>query len=86
MDATIAEDNAILERQQAGLASPLARPSRLSHLEVMLGAFGRWIAERVLEDNGTGAAAPRHEVKTLKKLNILLKYKDNITIICLMDC
>ena len=62
MDATIAEDNAILERQQAGLASPLARPGRLSHLEVMVGAFGRWIAERILEDNGTGAAPPRPDV------------------------
>ena len=42
------EDIVILERQQRALDSPLARAGRLSYMEANVGAFGRWIAERVI--------------------------------------
>ncbi len=46
-DTAIAEDMAILARQQQGLTSPLARAGRFSHLEGIVPMFGRWVAERV---------------------------------------
>lgn len=48
LDVAIAEDIAVLEQQQAGLASPLARPGRFSHLEPNVARFERWLAERSL--------------------------------------
>jgi hypothetical protein len=39
-----------LERQQAGLDSPLARPGRFSHLEPNVARFERWLAERCLAE------------------------------------
>lgn len=49
-DAGIVEDNAILERQQAGLTSPLARAGRLSPLEPIVGLFAQWVLDGVLDD------------------------------------
>ena len=46
----IAEDIAVLEQQQAGLASPLARPGRFSHMEPNVAHFERWLAERCLAE------------------------------------
>ena len=46
LDVAIAEDIEVLERQQAGLDSPLARPGRFSDLEPNVATFERWIAER----------------------------------------
>ena len=51
-DTGLAEDIAVVERQQRGLSSPFARSGRLSHLEELIGAFGRWIVETVAEDDG----------------------------------
>jgi len=48
LDVAIAEDIAILVRQQAGLASPLARPGRFSRLEPNVARFERWLAERIV--------------------------------------
>lgn len=48
LDAAIAEDIAVLERQQAGLASPLARPGRFSRLEPNVARFERWLAGRIV--------------------------------------
>jgi phenylpropionate dioxygenase-like ring-hydroxylating dioxygenase large terminal subunit len=50
LDVAIAEDIAVLERQQAGLDSPLARPGRFSHLEPNVARFERWLAERCLAE------------------------------------
>jgi phenylpropionate dioxygenase-like ring-hydroxylating dioxygenase large terminal subunit len=54
LDVAIAEDIKVLELQQAGLDSPLARPGRFSHLEPNVAAFGRWIAERCAKTAGAG--------------------------------
>jgi phenylpropionate dioxygenase-like ring-hydroxylating dioxygenase large terminal subunit len=48
LDVAIAENIAVLEQQQAGLASPLARPGRFSDLEPNVARFERWLAERCL--------------------------------------
>ncbi len=48
LDVAIAEDIAVLVRQQAGLASPLARPGRFSRLEPNVARFERWLAERIV--------------------------------------
>ena len=53
-DRAIEEDNAVLERQQRGLASPLSRAGRLSHLEAVVGIFGKWIVERVIGADSQG--------------------------------
>ncbi len=50
LDVAIAEDIAVLEQQQAGLASPLARPGRFSRLEPNVARFERWLAERCLAE------------------------------------
>jgi phenylpropionate dioxygenase-like ring-hydroxylating dioxygenase large terminal subunit len=47
-DLGIAEDNAVLERQQKSISSPLARPGRYSHLEEMLPCFASWLLRQVL--------------------------------------
>ena len=47
VDVAIAEDIKVLELQQAGLASPLARSGPFSRLEPNVGAFEAWLAERV---------------------------------------
>ena len=47
VDVAIAEDIEVLELQQAGLASPLARPGPFCRLEPNVGAFEAWLAERV---------------------------------------
>ena len=50
LDVAIAEDIAVLEQQQQGLASPFARPGRFSHLEPNVARFERWLAERCLAE------------------------------------
>lgn len=47
LDVAIAEDIAVLELQQAGLDSPLARAGRFSWLEPNVAAFGAWFARRL---------------------------------------
>jgi phenylpropionate dioxygenase-like ring-hydroxylating dioxygenase large terminal subunit len=47
VDVAIAEDIAVLELQQAGLTSPLARSGPFCRLEPNVGAFEAWLAERV---------------------------------------
>ena len=51
----ILEDNRTTERQQKGLASPLARPGRYSWLETGVAHFNRWIAERMADDTRVAA-------------------------------
>ena len=51
LDVAIAEDIAVLELQQQGLASPFARPGRFSHLEPNVARFERWLAERCMAEN-----------------------------------
>ncbi len=46
-DTALVEDVAILEAQQRGVSSPLARPGRVSHLESAVGHFEAWLADRV---------------------------------------
>ncbi|MDH3466370.1 MAG: aromatic ring-hydroxylating dioxygenase subunit alpha [Gammaproteobacteria bacterium] len=46
-DMALDEDIAILEKQQLGVGSPLARPGRISHLESAVGYFETWLAARV---------------------------------------
>lgn len=48
VDVAIAEDIDVLERQQVGLASPLARAGRLAPLEPCVGLFAKWLAEKVI--------------------------------------
>ncbi len=43
-DIALQEDIDVLERQQLGMAAPLARPGRYSYLESAVGHFERWIA------------------------------------------
>jgi phenylpropionate dioxygenase-like ring-hydroxylating dioxygenase large terminal subunit len=50
LDVAIAEDIAVLELQQAGLTSPLARSGRFSDLEPNVARFERWLAGRCLAD------------------------------------
>ena len=49
LDVGIAEDIPVLEKQQAGLTSPLARQGRFSSLEPSVGNFACWYAERMRE-------------------------------------
>ena len=48
VDAALAEDLPFLERQQAGLVSPFARPGRFGALEPSVGKFAWWYAQRML--------------------------------------
>ncbi len=48
-DTALAEDIPMLERQQAGLTSPLARQGRFSYLEPSVAAFAFWYAQKLLE-------------------------------------
>lgn len=56
-DMAIAEDAAILEAQQQGLSSPLARPGRFSYLEEIVPMFDRWVAARIGPPAGPKIAA-----------------------------
>ena len=47
MDEALAEDIAVLERQQLGMASPFARAGRWSDLEHGAAAFAAWYAKRL---------------------------------------
>ena len=47
MDEALAEDIAVLERQQRGMDSPFALPGRWSDLEHGAAAFAAWYAERL---------------------------------------
>ena len=47
MDEALAEDVAVLERQQIGMQSPFARAGRWSDLERGAAAFGAWYARRL---------------------------------------
>ena len=47
-DISIPEDNGISELQQRGLASPFAKPGRLSHAEPLVHTFGNWVLDHVL--------------------------------------
>jgi len=49
MDEALAEDIAVLERQQLGMASPFARPGRWSDLEQGAAAFASWYARRLVQ-------------------------------------
>jgi Ring hydroxylating alpha subunit (catalytic domain) len=51
LDVAIAEDIAVLERQQAGLTSPLARSGRFSRLEPNVAHFERWLAGRCFAEH-----------------------------------
>lgn len=48
LDRTADEDLAIVVEQQAGLASPLARAGRVSHLEAICHAQRNWLLDRIL--------------------------------------
>ena len=48
-DTSLPEDNAISERQQAGLASSLSRPGRLSSREPVVHDIANWVLDRVLD-------------------------------------
>lgn len=48
LDRTAGEDLAIVVEQQAGLASPLARAGRVSHLEAICHAHRNWLLDRVI--------------------------------------
>ena len=48
-DMSIPEDNAISERQQAGLSSSFSRPGRLSSYEPAVRDIANWILDRVLQ-------------------------------------
>jgi len=48
-DKSLPEDNAISERQQAGLRSGLARPGRLSVHEPAVHRIANWVLDRVLD-------------------------------------
>ena len=48
-DISIPEDNDISELQQKGLASPLAREGRFSHLEPLVHSIDNWVLDRVLD-------------------------------------
>jgi len=48
-DKSLPEDNAISERQQAGLASSFARPGRLSVHEPAVHSIANWVLDRVLD-------------------------------------
>lgn len=54
-DMTHGEDNAICERQQAGITSPLALPGPLARRERGVNAVDRWIVERLLDTPRPGA-------------------------------
>ena len=47
MDEALAEDIAVLERQQRGMDSPFARAGRWSDLEHGAAAFAAWYARRL---------------------------------------
>ena len=49
MDEALAEDIAVLERQQLGMESPFARAGRWSDLEQGAAAFGAWYARRLAQ-------------------------------------
>lgn len=49
-DVALAEDIDVLERQQRGMSSPLARSGRYSWMESGVAYFERWIAEQVKDD------------------------------------
>ena len=49
IDTAIAEDIAVLEEQQAGIASPLSRPGPYAELEPSVSAFSGWLRERLGE-------------------------------------
>jgi choline monooxygenase len=48
-DKSIPEDNAISERQQAGLSTSLATPGRLSLREPVVHSIANWVLDRVLD-------------------------------------
>ncbi len=48
-DTSLPEDNAICEEQQAGLASSLSTPGRLSSREPIVHAIANWVLDRVLD-------------------------------------
>jgi hypothetical protein len=54
---THTEDNVICERQQVGIASPLAVPGRLAHREWGVNAVDRWIVEQLLDGHGAESKA-----------------------------
>jgi choline monooxygenase len=49
-DKALPEDNAISERQQAGLGSRFARPGRLSVHEPAIHRIANWVLDRVLDE------------------------------------
>ena len=47
-DKSLPEDNAISERQQAGIGSSFAQPGRLSHHEPLVHGIANWMLDRVV--------------------------------------
>jgi len=61
MEAAMAEDVAILEQQQLGLSSPLAKPGPFApRLEASVHAFQFWLAERLLSLSGDPDSSDAH--------------------------
>lgn len=60
-DSSLPEDNAISERQQAGLQSTLSRPGRLSHHEPIVHAIANWVLDRVLDPEPAAGSGKRHD-------------------------
>jgi phenylpropionate dioxygenase-like ring-hydroxylating dioxygenase large terminal subunit len=48
----VSEDNAAMERQFAGLKSPLARPGRYAEAEILVHKFNNWVLDQVEGENG----------------------------------
>ena len=49
MDVGVAEDVAVLERQQTALGSPFASAGRFCYLEELTALFDRWVVEAVVD-------------------------------------
>lgn len=56
-EMVIDEDNAVAERQFAGLDQPFSRPGRFSTSEALVHAFDNWILDRVLDAPEARSAA-----------------------------
>ena len=57
IDISIPEDNDIAMLQHKGIASPLYKPGRFSHLEPLVHTIGNWVLDRVLDPEPQAAAA-----------------------------
>ena len=62
MDEALAEDIAVLERQQLGMDSPFARAGRWSDLEHGAAAFAAWYAKRLAQTVSSLRSSPPRQV------------------------